>query len=140
MLGYTMKLIASSLFVAAVAFAGGAHAACSYPKAPASIPDGQTASQEQMLAAKKEVSKYNEDITAYTNCLQLESEQALAEMEKNAGTSQEDTQALARQKAEFERRQAQKHNAAIDEVTAVVERFNEQIRLYKDREKKESGG
>ena len=31
----------------------------------------------------------------------------------------------------MERVQLQKHNAAVDEVTQVTERFNEQLRAYK---------
>jgi len=53
------------------------------------------------------------------------------------------TDATDKQKAEMEKVQNQKHNAAVEEVTAVTERFNEQLRAYKakiaaDKEKKPS--
>jgi hypothetical protein len=74
------------------------------------------------------VSKYNDDVTAYQSCIKLESD---AEVDKqSAGKSDEEKKAL---KAEFERKLAEKNNAALDEVTAVVERFNEQLRAWKQK-------
>jgi hypothetical protein len=131
-----MKSLIAAL-IAAWGFQGAvAHAACSYPKAPTNIPDGATATKEQMVAAKQEFTKYNDDMTAYLNCIKLESDEGLAAMQKETPTTDEDKKALEVKKAEFERQQTEKHNAAVDEVTAAVERFNEQVRAYK---KKTSG-
>ena len=62
----------------------------------------------------------------------------LGEMLLKAGmvTQPQLQEALEAQKKEYEVKHTQKHNAAVDEVTAVVERFNEQVRAYK---KKQSG-
>ena len=113
-----------------------AHAACTYPRAPETIPDGETATQEQMVAAKKVFAQYNNDMTAYLNCIKLERDEGLASMEKEMSSTQEEKKTFEARKEEYERKQVQKHNAAVDEVTAVVERFNEQVRLFK---KKPSG-
>lgn len=130
-----MKTIVIALIAGAALYSGVSSAACTYPTAPTAIPNGETATQEQMLAAKKEISKYNDDMTAYLSCLDLEHDQRLADMEKEAAgkTSDEDKKAFEAQKEEYARQQIQKHNAAVDEVSAVVERFNQQLRAYKKK-------
>ena len=115
--------------------AGAAHAACTYPRAPDALPDGDTATKEQMVAAKKEVTRYNDEMTVYLDCIKVESDTQLKEMEKEtaAATTDEARKAVAARKEDFERKHTQKHNAAVDEVTAVVDRFNEQLRAYKKK-------
>ena len=41
---------------------------CERPTAPSSIPDGKTASKEEMLAAKKEVDAFKSGMEAYMTC------------------------------------------------------------------------
>lgn len=103
-----MKALLPALVLAALA-AGPVHAACSYPKAPASIPDGNTATTEEMVAAKQAVESYNKEIDAYLSCIKLEYEGAVS------GGGEELTE---ERKKELERMQVQKHNAAVDELQA----------------------
>ncbi len=131
-----MKTLIAALIAASGLFGAVAHGACAYPKAPESLPNGDTATKEEMLAAKQAVGKYNEEMTAYLSCIKLESDETLAVMEKEADPSEAGNKALEARKQEYEVKHTQKHNAAVDEVTAVVERFNEQVRAYK---KKQSG-
>ena len=42
--------------------------ACDKPTAPASIPDGKTASKDEMLASKREVDKFKLDMEEYMSC------------------------------------------------------------------------
>lgn len=42
--------------------------ACERPEAPTSIPDGKTASKEEMLAAKKEVDAFKTSMEEYIAC------------------------------------------------------------------------
>jgi hypothetical protein len=116
-----MKQIFSALIVAAGLAAAQAHAACDYPVAPGKFPDGSQASKEEMLAAKASVVKYNADMDAYLVCIK-------AEFDAKVGALPNATPA---QKAEMERVQDQKQTAAVEEVTAVTERFNEQLRAWK---------
>jgi hypothetical protein len=109
--------------------AGAAKAACTYPTAPDNIPDGNTATKDEMLAAKQAVSKYNDDITAYQNCIKLETDDSIAELQKNAKTDEE-KKAVETKKAEMDRKLVERNNAALDEVTAVVARFNDQLKAY----------
>jgi hypothetical protein len=116
-----MKQIFSALIVATGLAAAQAHAACDYPVAPGKFPDGSQASKEEMLAAKASVVKYNADMDAYLVCIK-------AEFDAKVGALANATPA---QKAEMERVQDQKQTAAVEEVTAVTERFNEQLRAWK---------
>jgi hypothetical protein len=116
-----MKHLFNALLLVGALAGGQAFAACDYPVAPGKFPDGTQASKEEMLAAKNSVVKYNNDMTTYLECIKSEFEAKIA--------AQAD--ATPDQKAEMERVQNQKHNAAVEEVTAVTERFNEQLRAYK---------
>jgi len=123
-----------SLYFLAVAVAlssGPVYAACTYPKAPDSTPDGNTATLEEMVAAQKAVKAFDQEIVAYTNCIKLEHDGTIAK----AGEKM-----TPEQKEEMSRVQVQKHNAAVEESEAVATRFNEQVKVYKakaaDKKKK----
>ena len=109
-------------FLAAVVLVGGfALQGCDYPVAPGKFPDGAQASLDEMKAAKASVVKYNADMETYLECIKSEYDAKVATQ----------TDATPAQKAEMEKVQNQKHNAAVDEVTDVTNRFNEQLRAYK---------
>lgn len=114
-----VSIIAATLALAVAV--GPAYAACTYPKSPDKLPDGTVASKDEMIAGKKLVEQYNSDMNAYLACIKLEYDTQLA---SDAATL------TPEQKAELEKRQTQKHNAAIDELEALAGRFNEQIRAY----------
>jgi hypothetical protein len=121
--------------LAALILAGGfalqANAACDYPVAPGKFPDGSQATLDEMKAAKAQVVKYNADMETYLKCIRDEYDAKVAAQ----------TTATPDQKEEMEKMQNQKHNAAVDEVTEVTNRFNEQLRAYKAKtaaEKKSS--
>lgn len=116
-----MKHYLTALVLAGGLAAAQAHAACDYPVAPGKFPDGSTATKEEMLAAKKLVVQYNTEMETYLTCIKSEFEARLAE----------DKKLPADQKAEMQKVQDQKHNAAVEEVTAVTDRFNEQLRAWK---------
>ncbi len=115
--------------LAAVALLGGAfaahsaQAACTYPIAPGKLPDGSTASREEIKAAKDAVVKYDADMNGYLVCIRSEYEANLAA----------NSEATAQQKSDWERKHAQKEDAALKEVQDVVERFNEQLNVWKTR-------
>jgi uncharacterized protein YfkK (UPF0435 family) len=114
------------LALIALAASGAAQAACIYPRAPDKVPDGTTASYEEMVAGQKAVQQFNEDINAYNSCLDLE----LSTYEKSG---EYDENRLT----ELRAMQAKKNNAAVDEVQAVADRFNEQLRIFKARDKQD---
>lgn len=120
-----MKSLFSLALVATLAV-GPAYAACTYPKAPEKIPDGQTATLEEMLATQKLVKQFDADIGAYQTCLETEHNEMLA---KEGNLTDQ-------QKAERQKMLAQKQNAAADDAQAVAARFNDQVKIYREKNKK----
>jgi hypothetical protein len=116
-----MKQFFGALILVCGFAAAQANAACDYPVAPGKFPDGNQASKDEMLTAKKSVQKYNEDMTAYLLCIKSEFDTKVVAMGK----------ITPEQKTEMEKVQNQKQTAALEEVTAVTERFNEQLRTWK---------
>jgi len=102
-----------------------AQATCTYPRAPDAPPDGATATKEQMVAAAQDNKRYNTEMNSYLDCLKLEMEAATPKDPKKL-TADEKKKADDQQKI-----LVQKNNAAVDELTAVVGRFNEQLKIYK---------
>jgi hypothetical protein len=127
-----MKALYSLAVLAALAGGGNAYAACTYPTAPDALPDGNTATLEQMVAAQKQVKQFDQDIGAYTACLKLESDAALAQVDQG----QNDAKKKEEQKKELEKMQVQKHNAAVEADEALAARFNEQLKVFKTKNAK----
>ncbi|MBV8783975.1 MAG: hypothetical protein JOZ67_07305 [Gammaproteobacteria bacterium] len=101
-----------------------AFADCVYPAAPSGLPDGRTATLEQMVAGQKTVQEYDKAIKEYVDCIDHELEASIAK----AGDSLK-----PQQKNDMQKMEAQKHNAAIDQLQSVADRFNEQVKAYKAR-------
>jgi len=120
-----MKALYSLALFAALA-AGQAYGACTYPTPPDALPDGNTATRDEMLAGKKKVTEFDQAIGAYTSCLKLETEAALT---KTPDMTEE-------QKAEIRKMADQKHNAAVEADEAIAARFNEQLRAFNAKNKK----
>jgi hypothetical protein len=108
--------LATALILATGSFA--AHADCVYPKAPASIPDGKTATEEQMVAAMTAFKAYDADVKSYGACLEQETK------DKAAGTAQ---------LMQLKTMQTKKLNAAVEELQSKAKEFNEQVRVFKAR-------
>ena len=126
-----MKVIVNALLLMGTLAASQAYAACNYPVAPGKFPDGNTASKDEMVAARREVSKYNDDMTKYLECIKSEYDAKIAAQ----------TDLSPERKADLDKMQAQKEDAAIREVTDVVARFEEQRKAWvaKNQAEKKTG-
>jgi hypothetical protein len=112
---------------ALTALAAPVYADCSYPPPPSKIPDGNTATMEEMIEAKKAVTQYNKDINAYVSCIKLEHETAVSKVgDKPTPEQKEDIKRM-------EAMEVQKNNAAVDQLQSIADRFNEQVRIYKQK-------
>jgi hypothetical protein len=109
------------LFIAA-SLSTAAYADCTYPRPPAKLPDGNTATRDEMIAANKVVKQYNTDMTGYLDCLKAEYDGNTAKLPANASEDQ---------KKQLAATYALKNDAAVEEVTGVATRFNEQLRVFK---------
>ncbi|HNP34491.1 MAG TPA: hypothetical protein PKK10_01450 [Woeseiaceae bacterium] len=94
--------------------------ACDYPKR-VDVPNGESATKEDMLAGQKSVKEYVAAMEEYLACLDQEEQDALALM---PDITEEDrtgrTETLTK-----------KHNAAVEEMETVAAKFNEAVRAYK---------
>jgi hypothetical protein len=119
-----MKAPVALAFAAGLALIGPAYAECPYPPAPDKLPDGATATLQDMLAGQKAVKDYQKAIDTYVACIDKELEEQIAK---------QGDQLKPAQKADMQHVEAQKHNAAIDQEQAVADRFNEQVKVFKQR-------
>jgi hypothetical protein len=107
-----------------------AEPSCAYPAAPVTPPDGNTATKDQMIAAKHDYDRYNTEMNAYLDCLKLASD---------AATPKDVSKLTPDEKKKYDDQQkilVQKSNAAVDELQAAVGRFNEQLKIFKAKQQK----
>ena len=106
--------------------AAAANAECTYPKEPANVPDGATATQDQMVEGMKAVKEYNNQVTTYLSCL---------DEEMNARVEAAGPDAPADQIEQIKAIHNKRHNAAVDALEQQAARFNEQVKVFKARDK-----
>ena len=126
-----MKKYLTALVLTGGLAAAHANAACTYPAAPGKFPDGNQATKEEMLAAKKLVVQYNTDMDSYLTCIKSEYDASVA-TETGAPADKKD-EAAKKQEAQYN----SKYNDAVKEVTDVTDRFNEQLRAWKAKNQPE---
>jgi hypothetical protein len=107
----TMNSPKRILLAVALAYAASlpAHADCVLPPAPSKIPDGNSASEQEMVTAMQTLKEYNGDVETYTKCLEFEA--------KQNRLSKSDEERM--------------HNSAVDTLQKVAAKFNEQVRTFK---------
>lgn len=93
--------------------------ACDYPERP-SIPDGSTASKEELLAAKDAVGAFLADVDSYLTCIENTEKEAVAALENP------DPEELKRRDEMLN----SKFDAANEEKALIGEQFNQQVRAY----------
>lgn len=110
--------IVSALFLLAAPFAW----ACDYPQR-VGVPDGATATKEQMIDGQRSIKEYIAAMEAYLACIET------AEQETIANLNDTDEAAKQQRIGMYNK----KYNAAVEEMNLVAEEFNVQVRAYKDR-------
>ena len=109
---------------------GSARADCVYPQAPQALPNGSQATKDQMVAAQNEVKEYSKAVQeVYLPCLDKEKNESVAALDPA------DPEYAAKKNA-IESIQAKKHNAAIDELQAVADRWNTERKAFAEAQKK----
>ena len=116
-------------FLLAVSGLAQAQTACVYPQAPQTFPDGATASKEDLMAAQASIKTYQTAVEqTYLPCLEKEKTDSIAKLDAA-------DEAYAQKKLSLEEIHAKKHNAALDELQSVADRWKEEITEYKARDK-----
>jgi hypothetical protein len=121
------KTIIAGALLAGLLAGATASAECTYPRAPSNLPDGATATQDDMLKGMKDIKEYNAQVTSYLECLETEMNTRIQSVGADAPPDQ-----VEQIKAIHNKR----HNAAVDELESTAARFNEQVKVFKAREKK----
>ncbi len=109
-----ITIAAAILFLAPVAFA------CDYPRR-AKLPNGSTASKDEMLAGQTSVKAYMASMEEYLACIDTEEKDSVAAL---ADPSEDE---LAQREVAI----AKKHNAAVEEMELVAAQFNVEVQAYK---------
>jgi hypothetical protein len=99
--------------------------ACDYPERIDNVPDGNSATRDEMVAGKKAVQSYLAEMEDYLSCIEDEEAQALNTMGKV------DDETKRQRKLTFDK----KYNAAVEEMNLVAEQFNIQLRAYNAKRK-----
>lgn len=127
-----MKKLTKSL-IATVLFALPAIGlACEYPERP-TLPDGSSASKEQMIAAQSSVKAFLAAVDEYLTCIEQEEKVAIAALPE---IDESDEDAVKNREAEIKRRDellAKRFDAANEEKFLFGEKWNQQVRAYNDR-------
>jgi len=98
--------------------------ACDYPQR-VDMPNGASATKDEMIAGQKGVKKYMSNMDTYLTCIEADEAQAVIEL----GDIDEET---SRQRADMFNK---KYNAAVEEMNLIAEEFNIQVRAYKAKSK-----
>jgi hypothetical protein len=121
------RICACLLALAAVTAAPSAFAACTHPKPPASLPDGATATKDEMVAANQLVKQYIAEMDTYLQCIDAESPKTPS----GKMSDEEKAKLLQAQKMVVE-----KHNAAVAEEEAMRDDWHNRLQAYKDKQPK----
>ena len=119
-----MKVLLPLSLVAALA-AAPAYADCPPPNNVVKIPDGATASKEEMLAAQHAIKDNDAAIAAFTDCLRAEQDAKIAA----GGDKLTDADKL-KISAEYVNRQ----NVEVEKLQKLADRFNVELRAYKAKQ------
>lgn len=123
-----MQNISKAICVTALIFSAQASIGCDYPS-KISIPDGNTATLEEMQEGVKAIKKWQADLVVYRTCIFEETEAAKKAIETaDPGTGLTQITAL-------ERQLNLKHNASVDDEIKIGADFNEQIVNFKSKNK-----
>jgi len=124
-----MQNISKVICVTALIFSAQASIGCDYPS-KISIPDGNTATLEEMQEGLRAMKKWQADLIVYRTCIEEETEAAKKAIE-TADPEKGLTQITA-----LERQLVLKFNASVDDEAKIGANFNEQIRNFKRKKNK----
>jgi hypothetical protein len=108
-----MKVLTSCLVAAVALGLGSAALACEQPAA-VSVPDGKTATRDEMIAGQAKVREYQAGMDTFLACID-------GELEAQGPQAPDEYKSLM----------VSRHNAAVAEMEGVAAAFNEQLRAFR---------
>ena len=118
-----MKKTIAVVFSVTAIFAAQSAFACDYPSRVL-IPNGNTATKEEMIEGQRGVKEYVTSMEIYLECIVEEEKQA---REAIVDLQPEDEQ-------DREDALNKKYNAAVDEMERVAAQFNAEVQAYRARD------
>jgi hypothetical protein len=97
--------------------------ACDYPKRVL-IPNGNTATKDEMIAGQRGVKQYVADMEIYLQCLVEEEKQARDAMDELPPEVEQEREDMLNKK----------YNAAVDEMERVAAQFNAEVQAFRAKE------
>ncbi len=97
--------------------------ACDYPER-VSIPNGTTATKQEMLEGQRGVKAYVATMEVYLDCLVDEEKKARAAIEDLSAEEEQEREDLLNKK----------YNAAVDEMERTAAQFNVEVQAYRAKE------
>ena len=116
-----MKALWPASLLAAL-LAAPAYADCTPPNSDINIPDGNTATKDEMIAAQHAVKTADTAMQQYSECLKAEQDTKLA-----AGGDQMKDDEKLKIATEYASRQ----NAEVEKLQKVADKFNVEVRAWK---------
>ena len=87
------------------------YADCVLPPAPTKVPDGATATEQELVQSMQILKQFANDVGTYLKCLKFAASQSRLTQEQ----------------------EMEQHNEAVDTLERVTAKFNEQVRVFKAR-------
>jgi hypothetical protein len=97
--------------------------ACDYP-ARVLIPNGSTATKDDMLTGQRSVKTYVSEMEVYLECIVEEEKVSVASMDDMEPEVEQQRQNMMNKK----------YNAAVDEMERVAAQFNAEVQAYKAKD------
>ena len=97
--------------------------ACDYPSRVL-VPNGNTATKEDMVVGRTSIEKYVSDMQVYLDCLIIEEKTARSELGELEPEQEQEREDLLNKK----------YNAAVDEMERLAAQFNSELQAYRSRE------
>lgn len=118
-MNYLTRMIIGSVLL----FVAQSGLACEYPER-IKVPNGSTASKEEMLDGQRGVKKYVAEMEVYLECL--------LEEEKVSRSGMDDlTPEVEQQREEMLNK---KYNAAVEEMERIAAQFNAEVQAYRAKD------
>jgi len=110
------SIISLGLLIGSLGYAQFALSDCNYPKMNMNIPNGATATMEDMVAAQTDFKAYNSDMDAYLACL----DDQLSKISEDLDIY-----------PDIKKHNTSKYDAAVDVLTKAADEWNAAVRAYK---------
>ena len=102
--------------------------ACDYPAA-VDIPNGATATKDEMVSGVNAFKAWQQSLAEYRECIKAETAEAIAALADSGASAEEQEQS----KMALEKQLTQKHDASVDDEMTRAEDMNAQIKAYKSK-------